>query len=94
MVGEIGGNDINYALGQGKSIKEVRIMVPVIVRAIKDAVLVSFHRNLIHFLLRTSHICIQPHSKEDSHLFKKKDYPRGKSINFSMKVGRDNLHNG
>ncbi|KAM7481953.1 hypothetical protein LguiB_006536 [Lonicera macranthoides] len=39
MVGEIGGNDINYALAQGKPIEEVRNMVPVIVRAIKDAVL-------------------------------------------------------
>ncbi|KAM7478638.1 hypothetical protein LguiA_026851 [Lonicera macranthoides] len=40
MVGEIGGNDINYALAQGKPIEEVRNMVPVIVRAIKDAVLI------------------------------------------------------
>ncbi|KAM7481944.1 hypothetical protein LguiB_006527 [Lonicera macranthoides] len=38
LVGEIGGNDINYALGEGKSIEEVRIMVPTVIRVIKDAV--------------------------------------------------------
>ncbi|KAH7845943.1 hypothetical protein Vadar_007750 [Vaccinium darrowii] len=38
MVEEIGGNDINYALFQGKSIKEVKSLVPSIVQAIKNAV--------------------------------------------------------
>ncbi|KAG7968467.1 hypothetical protein I3843_08G156700 [Carya illinoinensis] len=39
MVGEIGCNDYNYALFQGKTIKEVMIdMVPEVVQAIKDAV--------------------------------------------------------
>ncbi|KAH7845686.1 hypothetical protein Vadar_004850 [Vaccinium darrowii] len=33
-----GGNDINYALFQGKSIKEVKSLVPSIVQAIKNAV--------------------------------------------------------
>ena len=41
MVGEIGGNDYNYALFQGKTI-EVRHMVLEIVQAIKDVVTVSF----------------------------------------------------
>lgn len=42
MVGEIGCNDYNYALFQGKTIKEVMIdMVPEVVQAIKDAVTVS-----------------------------------------------------
>ncbi|KAM7264063.1 hypothetical protein ACFE04_001746 [Oxalis oulophora] len=38
MVGEIGGNDINYALLQGKTIEEVKTLVPRIVQAIKSAV--------------------------------------------------------
>lgn len=41
MVGEIGWNDYNYALFQGKTIKEVIDMVPEVVQAIKDAVTVS-----------------------------------------------------
>ena len=42
MVGEIGGNDYNYAFFQGKTIEEVRHMVLEIVQAIKDVVNVSF----------------------------------------------------
>ena len=42
MVGEIGGNDYNYALFQGKTIEEVRHMVLEIVQAIKDVVTVIF----------------------------------------------------
>ncbi|XVF36674.1 hypothetical protein REPUB_Repub19eG0077700 [Reevesia pubescens] len=38
MVGEIGGNDYNYALFQGKSFDEVRSMTPMVIQAIKDAV--------------------------------------------------------
>ncbi|XVE95265.1 hypothetical protein REPUB_Repub02eG0081400 [Reevesia pubescens] len=38
MVGEIGGNDYNYALFQGKTPEEVRFMVPKVIQAIKDAV--------------------------------------------------------
>ncbi|KAM3753019.1 hypothetical protein ACB098_03G062400 [Castanea mollissima] len=38
MVGEIGGNDFNFALLQGKPIEEVRNLVPEVVKAIKDAV--------------------------------------------------------
>ncbi|KAG5521195.1 hypothetical protein RHGRI_033677 [Rhododendron griersonianum] len=38
MVGEIGGNDYNYALLQGKSIGEVKGMVPEVVGAITAAV--------------------------------------------------------
>ena len=34
MVGEIGGNDYNYALFQGKTIEEVRYMVVEVVQAI------------------------------------------------------------
>ncbi|KAM7519677.1 hypothetical protein LguiB_018639 [Lonicera macranthoides] len=37
MVGEIGGNDYNYALFQGKSVEEVEAMVPDVVQTIKDA---------------------------------------------------------
>ncbi|XP_031269570.1 GDSL esterase/lipase At5g03980-like [Pistacia vera] len=37
MVGEIGGNDYNYALFQGKTLEEVKAMVPDVVQAIKDA---------------------------------------------------------
>ena len=42
MIGEIGGNDYNYALFQGKTIEEVRHMVLEIVQAIKDVVMVIF----------------------------------------------------
>ena len=35
MVGEIGGNDFNFALAQGKPIEEVRNLVPEVVKAIK-----------------------------------------------------------
>ncbi|XP_022952109.1 acetylajmalan esterase-like [Cucurbita moschata] len=38
FVGEIGGNDYNYALFQGKTIEEVRNMVPEVVQIIKEAV--------------------------------------------------------
>ncbi|KAG2695648.1 hypothetical protein I3760_07G022100 [Carya illinoinensis] len=38
MVGEIGGNDYNYAFFQGKPVEEVNAMVPEVVQAIKDAV--------------------------------------------------------
>ncbi|CAK9309105.1 unnamed protein product [Citrullus colocynthis] len=38
LVGEIGGNDYNYALFQGKTIKEVKDMVPDVVQSIKTAV--------------------------------------------------------
>ncbi|CAI9768955.1 unnamed protein product [Fraxinus pennsylvanica] len=38
MVGEIGGNDYNYALFQGKSIQEVEDMVPQIVGTVANAV--------------------------------------------------------
>ncbi|KAK9292285.1 hypothetical protein L1049_020249 [Liquidambar formosana] len=38
MVGEIGGNDYNYALFQRKTIEEVKTIVPEVVQAIKDAV--------------------------------------------------------
>lgn len=41
MVGEIGGNDINYALLEGKTIEEAKRMVPEIVESITDAVRVS-----------------------------------------------------
>ncbi|KAK8692333.1 hypothetical protein V6N13_075801 [Hibiscus sabdariffa] len=39
IVGEIGGNDYNYALFQGKSFDEVRSMAPFVIQAIKDAVI-------------------------------------------------------
>ncbi|XP_057479231.1 acetylajmalan esterase-like [Actinidia eriantha] len=42
MVGEIGGNDYNYALFQGKTIEEVQSMVPDVVQAIKEAVKSKF----------------------------------------------------
>ncbi|KAG8639584.1 GDSL esterase/lipase At5g03980-like [Manihot esculenta] len=39
MVGEIGGNDYNYAFFQGKTIDELNSMVPNVVKAIKEAVM-------------------------------------------------------
>ena len=50
MVGEIGGNDYNYALFQGKTIEEVESMVPDVVRAIKEAVRVSFSYKPVYSL--------------------------------------------
>ena len=38
IVGEIGGNDYNYALLEGKTVRGVMSMVPDVVKAIKDAV--------------------------------------------------------
>ncbi|XP_031259323.1 acetylajmalan esterase-like [Pistacia vera] len=38
MVGEIGGNDYNYALFRGRSPEEVTLLVPDVVQAIKEAV--------------------------------------------------------
>ncbi|OMO85991.1 Lipase, GDSL [Corchorus olitorius] len=38
LVGEIGGNDYNFALWRGKTLEEVKAMVPNVVQAIKDAV--------------------------------------------------------
>lgn len=42
MVGEIGSNDYNYALFQGKSIQEAKQMVPQVVGVIAIGVKVSF----------------------------------------------------
>nr|POF11237.1 gdsl esterase/lipase [Quercus suber] len=38
MVGEIGGNDYNHALFQGKTVEEAREIIPEVVQAIKDVV--------------------------------------------------------
>ena len=43
FVGEIGGNDYNYALFQGKTIEEAKDMVPDVVQTIKSAVEVYVH---------------------------------------------------
>ncbi len=50
-MGEIGGNDYNFALFQGKTVEEVRDMVPEVLQAIKDAVTVSFLSKQNKFLL-------------------------------------------
>lgn len=44
MVGEIGGNDYNYAIFQGKSIEELKSMVPDIVSTIMEGVKVILKR--------------------------------------------------
>lgn len=36
MVGEIGGNDYNYAFFQGRSIESMKTYVPQVVRSIMD----------------------------------------------------------
>ncbi|XP_043694357.1 acetylajmalan esterase-like [Telopea speciosissima] len=38
LVGEIGGNDYNYAFFQGKTMEEVESLIPSVVQKIKDAV--------------------------------------------------------
>ncbi|GER33404.1 GDSL-like Lipase/Acylhydrolase superfamily protein, partial [Striga asiatica] len=37
LMGEIGGNDINYPLAQGKSLEEIKTYVPFIIQAIANA---------------------------------------------------------
>ncbi|KAM7479280.1 hypothetical protein LguiA_027493 [Lonicera macranthoides] len=51
MVGEIGGNDYNYALFQGKTIKEVEDMVPDVVQAIKDAAQRVIHKGAVRLVI-------------------------------------------
>lgn len=41
MMGEIGGNDYNFAFFQGRTMHEVYKLVPYVVQAIKAAVQVS-----------------------------------------------------
>ncbi|KAL0306223.1 UNVERIFIED_CONTAM: GDSL esterase/lipase [Sesamum radiatum] len=45
MVGEIGGNDYNYAIFQGKTMEELRSMVPDVVATIVDAARVPYDEN-------------------------------------------------
>lgn len=42
LVGEIGGNEFNYGLLQGKSIEELRKMVPIVIQTIIHGVKVRF----------------------------------------------------
>lgn len=42
LVGEIGGNEFNYGLLQGKTLEELRAMVPEVVQIIINAVKVCF----------------------------------------------------
>ncbi|KAM7478632.1 hypothetical protein LguiA_026845 [Lonicera macranthoides] len=51
LVGEIGGNDIIYALRQGKSVEEVRIMVPTVVQVTKDAVQRVIHHGAVRVVV-------------------------------------------
>ena len=41
MMGEVGGNDYNYALFGGKSIEEIKNLVPEVVQVIMEATRVS-----------------------------------------------------
>lgn len=41
LMGEIGGNDYNFAFFQGKTLEEVYQLVPQVVKTIKDAVQVK-----------------------------------------------------
>ncbi|KAF7138041.1 hypothetical protein RHSIM_Rhsim07G0191300 [Rhododendron simsii] len=52
IVGEIGGNDFNYALLEGKNIGEVKSLVPDTVKAITDAVRVAVILIPLHGLQR------------------------------------------
>lgn len=45
---EIGGNDINYALSQGKSFDEIRTYVPLISQAITSATRVILLPKKLH----------------------------------------------
>ncbi|KAL6964714.1 acetylajmaline esterase [Sarracenia purpurea var. burkii] len=48
---EIGGNDYNYALFQGKSIEEVKNMVPYVVQSIVDAVRKIIHKGAVRMIV-------------------------------------------
>lgn len=52
MVGEIGGNDYNYAFFQGKSLQEIRTYIPYVVGAIVNAVSVRILFNSLPYFLR------------------------------------------
>jgi hypothetical protein len=43
MVGEIGGNDYNFAFFGNKPVKEVEKLIPGVVQTIIDAAKVSYH---------------------------------------------------
>ena len=59
MVGEIGGNDYNYALLQGKSIEQVKTdLVPEVVQEIARAVRVSIFKFFFSFSLNFQVYCI------------------------------------
>lgn len=45
FMGEIGGNDYNYALFEGKTVSEVKNMVPRVVQAIMGATKVCVNLN-------------------------------------------------
>ncbi|KAM7478628.1 hypothetical protein LguiA_026841 [Lonicera macranthoides] len=51
MVGEIGGNDYNFALLQGRSIEEVEAMVPNVVQTIKDAAQRVIHKGAVRLVI-------------------------------------------
>lgn len=58
MVGEIGGNDYNYALFRGNSLEEVTLLVPDVVQAIKEAVKVSSLFLISYFpIIRVEFLC-------------------------------------
>lgn len=66
FVGEIGGNDYNYAFFSNKTMAEVEALVPHVVDSIKDAVKVSFCIPSFYlFLLVTSKkiLYIMKHAK-------------------------------
>ncbi|KAF6159921.1 hypothetical protein GIB67_033005 [Kingdonia uniflora] len=51
FVGEIGGNDYNYAFFQGKPVEEIRTYVPHVVRSITDAVEDVIHEGAIRVVV-------------------------------------------
>lgn len=43
LMGEIGGNDYNYPFFEGKSINEIKELVPLIIKTISSAIVVTYH---------------------------------------------------
>ena len=42
LMGEIGGNDYNYPFFEDKSINEIKELTPLIIKAISDAIVVTY----------------------------------------------------
>jgi hypothetical protein len=56
FLGEIGFNDYSFSMNKGKSVQQLRPLVPLVIRTITMAIEVVTRRSLT----RTLHACSQP----------------------------------